>query len=185
MKHFKIILASAFLCVFFLACKNKPKSETITVEMSAETTKNLDPNATYSKAEFSIKGMTCEIGCAKTIQKKLANMEGVKSAKVDFKNEMAMVEYDVAMANPMSITKTVTSVSDTYSVKNMKTVADFTGAKMACKKDCKKACCKDEMKAEKKSCDKDCTKACCKDKMKAEKKACASDCKKECCAKKS
>jgi len=200
MKHFKIILASAFLCVFFLACKNEPK----TIEIEVETTKNLDPNATYSKAEFSIKGMTCEIGCAKTIQKKLASMEGVKSATVDFKNEMAMVEYDAAKANPMSITKTVTSIADTYSVENMKAVAEFSGAKMTCAKDCKKACCKDKMDAHKKSCDKDCKKAdckdkmeahkkscdkdckkeCCKDKMKADKKACAKDCKKECCAKK-
>ena len=44
--------------------------------------------------------MTCEMGCAKTIQKKLAGMEGVKSATVDFKNEMAMVEYDVAKVQP-------------------------------------------------------------------------------------
>ena len=28
-------------------------------------------------------------------------MEGVKSATVDFKSEMAMVEYDVAKANPI------------------------------------------------------------------------------------
>ena len=160
MKHFKIILAYAFLFMFFLACKNEPKTETITVETSEETTKNLDSDATYSKAEFNIKGMTCEIGCAKTIQKKLANMEGVKSATVDFKSEMAMVEYDVAKANPMSISKTVTSVADTYSVENMKTVEKFSGAKKSCEK------------------------ACCKDKTKADKKACAENCKKECCAKK-
>lgn len=164
MKHFKIILAYAFLFMFFLACKNEPKTEVITVETSKETNKNLDPNATYSKAEFNIKGMTCEIGCAKTIQKKLANMEGVKSATVDFKSEMAMVEYDVAKANPMSISKTVTSVADTYSVENMKTVEKFSGAKKSCEKECKKACCKD--------------------KTKADKKACAENCKKECCAKK-
>jgi mercuric ion binding protein len=91
-------------------------------------------------------------------------MEGVKSATVDFKSEMAMVEYDVAKANPMSISKTVTSVADTYSVENMKTVEKFSGAK--------------------KSCEKECEKACCKDKTKADKKACAENCKKECCAKK-
>ena len=179
MKQFKIILAYAFLFMCFLACKNEPKSETITIESNVETTKKLDPNATYSKAEFNIKGMTCEIGCAKSIQKKLAKMEGVKSAKVDFKNELAMVEYDVAKANPASITKTVTSVADTYSVENMKTVAEFS-----CAKDCKKACCKDKTDAHKKSCDKKCEKACCKDKMKADKKACAKGCEKECCAKK-
>ena len=175
MKQFKIILASAFLFVFILSCKNEPKTEIKTVETSVETTKNLDPNATYSKAEFNIKGMTCEIGCAKTIQKKLANMEGVKSATVDFKNEMAMVEYDVAKANPMSISKTVTSVSDTYSVENMKAVAEFTAAKKACKKECKKDCCKNKTEADKKAC---------KDKSKASKKECKKECKKKCCAKK-
>ena len=175
MKQFKIILASAFLFVFILSCKNEPKTEIKTVETSVETTKNLDPNATYSKAEFNIKGMTCEIGCAKTIQKKLASMEGVKSATVDFKNEMAMVEYDVAKANPMSISKTVTSVSDTYSVENMKAVAEFTAAKKACKKECKKDCCKAKTEASKKAC---------KDKSKASKKECKKECKKKCCAKK-
>ena len=105
--------------------------------------------------------MTCEIGCAKTIQKKLASMEGVKSAKVDFKNEIARVEYDVAIANPMSITKTVTSVSDTYSVENIKTVAVFSNAKIACAKDCEKVCCKDKIKSEKKACANDCQKECC------------------------
>jgi len=34
------------------------------------------------------------------------------------------------------------------------------------------------------ACKKDCKKACCKDKMDAHKKACAKECKKECCAKK-
>ena len=161
MKNFKIILAYAFLFVFFLACKNEPKTEIKTVETGVETTKNFDSNATYTKAEFSIKGMTCEIGCAKTIQKKLASMEGIKSATVDFKNEMAMVEYDVSKANPVSITKTVTSVSDTYSVENMKTVSDFSNAKTSCIKDCKKACCKEKMKGDKKACAKDCKKECC------------------------
>ena len=74
MKHFKFVLASTFLFVFILSCKNEPKTEIKTVEISVETEKNLDPNATYSKAEFNIKGMTCEMGCAKTIEKKLAHM---------------------------------------------------------------------------------------------------------------
>jgi periplasmic mercuric ion binding protein len=165
MKHFKSILSAAFLLTLVFSCKNEPKTEIITVETTVEKpTQKLDPNATYSKAEFNIKGMTCEMGCAKTIEKKLTRMEGVKSATVDFKNELAMVEYDVAKANPSSITKTVISVADTYSVENMQTVAAFSGSKKACEKACEKACCTD--------------------KLKDEKKACASDCKKECCAKK-
>ena len=162
MKHLKTILTSVFLLVLLISCKNETKAEIKTVETATEkAVHHLDPNATYSKAEFGIKGMTCEMGCAKTIEKKLAGMEGVKSATVDFKNEMAMVEYDVAKVNPLSITKTVTSVGKTYSVENMQSVEAFSGIKKDCKKDCKKACCKDKMEAEKKACAKDCKKECC------------------------
>ena len=131
MKFLKLIVLLFIVTFAFTACntatKKKPEIQEVTIENS-------------QKIAFQITGMTCEIGCAKTIQKKLANMEGVKSAKVDFKNEMAMVEYDVAKANPMSISKTVTSVSDTYSVDNMKTVVEFTEYKKACEKKCKKKC---------------------------------------------
>ena len=173
MKIFKSAIVIVAIALSLAACKNntKPEAKTVAVEISnKENTAKLDPNATYAKVEFNIKGMTCEMGCAKTIEKKLAHMEGVKSAKVDFKNELAMVEYDVAKANPTSITKTVTSVADTYSVENMKTVAEFSGTKkqeanMACKPDCKMACCKDKTKTEKTTiaCAKDCEKACCKE----------------------
>ena len=164
MKIIKNILFVLAITIFALNCKNEAKPEVKTVDFEANTEKAIDANATYAKAEFTIDGMTCAVGCAKTIESKLGKMEGVKSATVDFKNEMAMVEYDVAKANPMSISKTVTSVADTYSVENMKTVAEFSGAKKSCEKECKKACCKD--------------------KTKADKKACAENCKKECCAKK-
>jgi Cu+-exporting ATPase len=83
---------------------------------------------------------------------------------------MAMVEYDVAKANPMSISKTVTSVSDTYSVDNMKTVIEFTEYNKDCSKKCKKECCKDKTNAAKKSC--------------AKSKACEKKCKKKCSSKK-
>ena len=157
MNFFKKTLTAVFLLALVFSCKNEPKTEIISVNTTTENTSTeLNPNATYSKAEFNIKGMTCEMGCAKTIEKKLARMEGVKSATVDFKNELAMVEYDVAQTNPSSITKTVTSVADTYSVENMQTVATFSGAK----KTCEKACCTDKLKAEKKECIKDCKKEC-------------------------
>jgi Cu+-exporting ATPase len=66
--------------------------------------------------------MTCEMGCAKTIEKKLAKMYGMKSANVDFKNELALVEFDVAKINPLSITKTVNDISNIYSVENMQII---------------------------------------------------------------
>ena len=105
------------------SCKNDKKAEIKTINLSSEKiSQKLDPDAVYSKAEFNIKGMTCEMGCAKTIEKKLTKMDGMKSAVVDFKNELASVEYDVAKLNTLSITKAVNQVSDVYSVENIQTI---------------------------------------------------------------
>ena len=43
---------------------------------------------------FTISGMTCEIGCAKTIQSKLSKKEGVLAAKVLFTDSIATIEFD-------------------------------------------------------------------------------------------
>lgn len=190
MKTIKVLLGVAFLSIAVWSCKNETAPETKTVEVeTTEVKKQIDPNAVIAKAEFNIEGMTCEIGCAKTIEKKLAKMDGVKSAKVDFDKKLAMVEYDEANVTTTNLEETVTGVGESYSVNNMKTVESFTSndAKKGCDKDCKKACCKDkDSKASckgKKECktkcsedctDKDCTKC-------AEKKA---ECKKKCDAKK-
>lgn len=160
MKTIKHILNLLIIVTIIFSCKNEVKPEVKTVEN--ETLKELDLNATYAKAEFTIDGMTCAIGCAATIEKKIANMEGVKSSKVDFDKKLAMVEYDEAKVTPTLLTETVASVADIYKVSHMKTVDAFSA---------------------KQACDADCTKACCTNKTEVEKKACAADCKKTCCAK--
>ena len=123
MEFLKNILSVTFILIILSSCMNDKKAEIKTVNLSSEKiNQKLDPNAVYSKAEFNIKGMTCEMGCAKTIEKKLAKMDGMKSANVDFKNELASVEFDVAKLNTSSITKAVSQVSDIYSVENMQTI---------------------------------------------------------------
>ena len=123
MEFLKNILSVTFILIILSSCMNDKKAEIKTINLSSEKiSQKLDPDAIYSKAEFNIKGMTCEMGCAKTIEKKLAKMDGMKSAVVDFKNEMASVEFDVAKLNHSSITKAVNQVSDIYSVENMQTL---------------------------------------------------------------
>jgi Cu+-exporting ATPase len=179
MKTLKNILAIALISVSVIACKSDKEPEVKTVETTSEVNTNaakkLDPNATYAKAEFGIEGMTCAMGCAKTIEKKMAKMDGVKSAKVDFDKEIAMVEYDEAMVTPKTLEEAVAKAGDTYKVKDMKTVDSFsTEKKHECKADCA-----NKTEAEKAAC-----KAKCANKTEAEKMACANDCKKDCCAKK-
>lgn len=158
----KKILTFAFICMLMIACKDEKKAEVKTV--SAETIQTTkDPNATYAKAEFSIEGMTCQVGCANTIQKNLTKKEGVAFAKVDFEKKLAMVEYDTKKLSLEDINAAVTEVSDVYTVHDMKNVDVFAKAgKKECKEDCKMECCKDKEK--KMACAEDCEKECCKKK---------------------
>lgn len=163
MKLFKNILALAIITLFAFSCKNEAKPEVVTSPNSEITTNNevakLDPNANYAKAEFTIEGMTCAMGCAKTIEKKMAKMEGVKSATVDFDKKLAMVEYDDAKVTPESLENTVTSVADQYSVKDMKTVESFTKDKKECSAKCKEKCA-NKTDAEKMACKEACKRTC-------------------------
>ena len=165
MKTLRNILAIALISVSIVACKSETSPEVKTVETKTEVNTNaaktFDPNATYAKAEFGIEGMTCAMGCAKTIEKKIAKMDGVKSAKVDFEKELAMVEYDEAMVTPQTLEEAVAKAGDTYKVKDMKTVESFSSEKHECKADCDKVACAKMSEAEKAACKKDCKKACC------------------------
>ncbi len=169
MKTLKNILALVMVMALMVSCKNEttPEVKTVEADIAIKTEKVLNLDANFIKSEFTIDGMTCEIGCAKLIEKNINKMDGVKSAKVDFNNKLAMVEYDEAMVSHTSLEGAVTKSADVYKVSEMKTVKEFSAKKeKECDENCNKACCKDKTEAEKKECAEDCTKACC-----AEKKA--------------
>ena len=156
MKNFKLTLVTLLICVAVWSCKNETEPE-IKIIKTSESLANakMDNDKILAKAEFNIEGMTCAIGCAKTIEKKLAKMDGVKSAKVDFEKKLAQVEYDESIVNTVSLENTVTKASDSYSVNDMKTVDFFSNEtinngnalkKESCKKGCEKDCCADKGK---------------------------------------
>ena len=156
MKNFKLTLVILLICVSVWSCKNEtePEIKIIKTSESLINTK-MDNDKILAKVEFNIEGMTCAIGCAKTIEKKLAKMDGVKSAKVDFEKKLAQVEYDESIVNTVSLENTVTKASDSYSVNDMKTVNFFSNEtikngnalkKESCKKGCEKDCCADKGK---------------------------------------
>jgi len=156
MKNFKLNLVILLICVAVWSCKNETEPEIKIIKTSESLIKTkIDNDKILAKAEFNIKGMTCAIGCAKTIEKKLAKMDGVKSAKVDFEKKLAQVEYDESIVNTVSLENTVTKASDSYSVNDMKTVDFFSNEtvkngnalkKESCKKGCEKDCCADKGK---------------------------------------
>ena len=128
MKELKFILTLSIVLSIATSCKNNSKAEvkiiengtTQIIETSNVIAGNFEDIENYAAAEFTIKGMTCAMGCAKTIEKKLAKTDGVLSAKVDFENELASVEFDADKIDKDALNKIVTVVSDTYSVHDMK-----------------------------------------------------------------
>lgn len=80
MRTKNIIVSLAIICMIITGCKNEEKQAALPVEKA--------------KVALNISGMTCEIGCAKTIQSKLSKKEGVLDAKVIFADSIATIEFD-------------------------------------------------------------------------------------------
>ena len=102
-------------------CKDTASKPATGTEAKAE--KNEAVALKPETASFKIDGMTCAIGCAGTIQRKLSEMNGVQKATVDFDKKEATVEFDAAVLSPEKLIKAVETTGDgeTYKVSEMKT----------------------------------------------------------------
>jgi len=123
----KSILTLALASILFVGCKEKSsdlnsKETAETSEVAAPKVKKEIAAANLQTATFEVDGMTCAIGCAKTIQEDLTGLDGVQEAKVDFDTKLATVTFDKTVQNIEKLTKVVEEAADgkTYSVKDMK-----------------------------------------------------------------
>ena len=125
MNFTKSIAIIALSSLFLVSCKDnkaESKTETASTETTTPKVKKEIAAANLQTASFTIEGMTCAIGCAKTIQEELTDLDGVQSAKVDFDKKLATVTFDKTIQTPESLTKVVQATGDgkTYKVSNMK-----------------------------------------------------------------
>jgi periplasmic mercuric ion binding protein len=124
MNFLKSILTITLASIMFVGCKEK-MNDTVKNSVAESNTpkvkKEIAP-ANLQTASFNIKGMTCAIGCAKTIQEELNGLDGVKMAKVDFDKELATVSFDKTILNAEKLSKVVEAAADgkTYVVSNIK-----------------------------------------------------------------
>lgn len=121
MKSIKVTLALLLAVgTVFVSCK---KETEVKAEQTAVAKK---PIANTETTSFNIEGMTCAIGCAKTIETKLNGLDGVQKATVDFDKKTATIEYDATVQTPEKLATFVESVADgkTYKVSNVKSSAD-------------------------------------------------------------
>lgn len=114
MKNIKNIAFAIAITLFAVSCKKEttPEPKEVTTAKTEIAAENLET------ASFTIEGMTCEVGCAKTIESKLTVTDGVSEATVDFETKIATVKFDKTKQSIESLTKTVEKVGggDLYKV---------------------------------------------------------------------
>ena len=122
MKIQNSIIGLALTTLFFVSCKNNDKASVETTKKT-DTKKEIAAAVKPQTASFTIDGMTCPEGCAKTIEKQLSEMDGVQNAKVDFDKKLATVNFDLDKLKSDDIVKAVEATGDgqTYKVSNVKT----------------------------------------------------------------
>lgn len=114
-----LIMVAASALLFSCKQSSNEQNDTNAENINTEVTSD-EIAGTIQKASFQIEGMSCAIGCANVIEKKLANLAGVQLASVDFESKTAVVEFDDAKQNAESITKTVEEIANgAYTVENL------------------------------------------------------------------
>lgn len=114
------IFSIAFLILFFASCDTKVKTK----EMSEEKPETIVVAENLKQIKVDIKGMTCEIGCARLIQSKLYKADGITFAKVSFEDSSGIVSFDEKRINEDEI-KTIierTAGGDIYTVASIHAV---------------------------------------------------------------
>ena len=122
MKFLNPIFGLVVVATLFFGCKDTASKPTAK-NVEATTTKEIAIAAKPEKVSFKIDGMMCPDGCAKMIQKKLADTKGVQEVKVDFEAKTATVNFDLDQLSAAAIVKAVETAGDgkTYKVSDVKT----------------------------------------------------------------
>ncbi|NBU81071.1 MAG: heavy-metal-associated domain-containing protein [Flavobacteriaceae bacterium] len=122
MNFTKSILTFGIASALIFSCKDTANKPVTSTEKN-NTIKEISIATKPETASFKIEGMTCAMGCAKTIETKLSKLDGVQKAIVDFDNKQATVDFDAAVLTKEELTKTVEATGDgeTYKVSGMQT----------------------------------------------------------------
>lgn len=104
MKRVKNILMLLVSVSVLAACSNSGQQET-----EAATNVDVQPNTTLT---VSIEGMTCAVGCAKTIQKAVAEMPGVAFSEVNFEEGQGIFSFDNEQVKAEEIVEMISGMND-------------------------------------------------------------------------
>jgi Cu+-exporting ATPase len=118
--HIKFI-SLAILMLFFISCDSKKSEKPNKMESSEQKLTAEDPH----QVQVAIKGMTCEIGCARLIQSKLYKADGISYANISFADSSGVIRFDQNRINEDEIKQIIerTAGGDIYSVASIEEVA--------------------------------------------------------------
>ena len=107
----KITKLVTLICVIMVLASCEKKTEAKSIDTKIVEKKELTANVNLKKIALNIEGMTCEIGCARTIQSKLSKTEGIKLAEVNFEKKNGIVEYDANKISEKQIIAVVEQIA--------------------------------------------------------------------------
>lgn len=108
-----------------ISCNEAKTRATIAAKISNDSEQEVN----LKTVSLNIEGMTCEIGCAKTIESKLSKTEGVTMASISFDKKQGIVEFDANKIDAKKITAVVEKIAggDLYEVTETKEVENNSG----------------------------------------------------------
>lgn len=118
-------IISLFIFSILLFSCSETKTENVVNQSEIENTEN--KVASYKSIEVDIKGMTCEIGCARTIESKLSKVDGISYSKVDFESGKGQFTFDENKLSENDIISKINGIAggDLYSVTNTKPLLEI------------------------------------------------------------
>ncbi|MFY7811782.1 MAG: heavy-metal-associated domain-containing protein [Flavobacterium sp.] len=117
----KKILVILMVFTILISCKNEEYQKHPDAGKVTQPKPALRADAQFVTASFKIDGMHCKMGCAASLQKKIFNMEGVKTSKIDFENKSATIVFDKNVMTTEKIIEKVLATDKTYVVSDIKT----------------------------------------------------------------
>jgi len=121
------ILTVLLLMLIFVSCENRDSQSNAKNNDQTESEKQSDSmEADVKTVQLEIKGMTCEIGCAKLIQSKLYKTDGVSFAEVHFADSSGVVSYDANRLSEKDLVRVVEQAGggDLYTVSSIDLMTD-------------------------------------------------------------
>lgn len=107
MKRFRNILMLLISVSVFGACSNSNTAHE--EDAPAASNENVEANATLT---VSIEGMTCAVGCAKTIQKAVAEIPGVAFSEVNFDESQGIFSFDNTQVQAEEIIEAISGINE-------------------------------------------------------------------------